>query len=120
MTTRLTAYSILDVQPRANSTVARGRPVQNDPITYNPMTPGYFADPYPHYAQLREHNPAHVTKFGFLMLSSHQNVLEAYDNPLLSRDTRLWDGFTQWRRGSGDGMLERMMANWLVMIDPPR
>jgi cytochrome P450 len=94
--------------------------VDPEPITYNPMTPGYFADPYPHYAQLREQNPAHVTKFGFLMLSSHQYVLEAYDNPLLSRDTRHWDGFVEWRRGSADGILEQMMANWLVMIDPPR
>jgi len=94
--------------------------VDSEPITYNPMTPGYFADPYPHYAQLREENPAHITKFGFLMLSSHHNVLAAYDNPLLSRDTRQWEGFADWRRGSADGILEQMMANWLVMIDPPR
>jgi cytochrome P450 len=89
-------------------------------ITYNPLTPGYFADPYPHFAQLRAENPVHVTKFGFLMLTRYREVLAAYEHPALARDTRQWDGFADWRRGSIDGPLETMMANWLVMIDPPR
>jgi cytochrome P450 len=84
------------------------------------MTPGYFADPYAHYSQLRAENPVHVTKFGFLMLTRYREVLAAYEDPVLSRDTRQWDGFADWRRVSEDGPLERMMANWLVMIDPPR
>lgn len=94
--------------------------METEPITYNPLTPGYFADPYPHYAQLRADNPVHVTKFGFLMLTGYREVLAAYEHPALSRDTRHWDGFYAWRRTSEDGPLERMMANWLVMIDPPR
>lgn len=89
-------------------------------VTYNPLTPGYFSDPYPHYAELRAENPAHVTKFGFLMLTRYRDVLAAYEHPALSRDTRQWSGFADWRRGSTDGPLEQMMANWLVMIDPPR
>lgn len=94
--------------------------MESEQITYNPLTPGYFADPYPHYAQLREHNPAHITKYGFMMLCGYQEVLDAYEHPKLSRDTRRWDGFAEWRRGTTDGPLERMMGNWLVMIDPPR
>jgi cytochrome P450 len=53
------------------------------------------------------------------MLTRHREVLAAYELATLSRDTRNWDGFADWRRG-GDGPLERMMADWLVMIDPPR
>ena len=90
------------------------------PVTYNPMTPGYFMDPYPHYADLRERNPVHVTKFGFVMLTRHADVLAAYEHPNLSRDTRQWESFYDWRRTGADGPLERMMADWLVMIDPPR
>jgi cytochrome P450 len=94
--------------------------METDRVTYNPMTPGYFADPYPHYADIRADNPVHVTKFGFVMLTRWDDVIAAYDDSRLSRDTRQWDGFADWRRGSTDGPLERMMANWLVMIDPPR
>jgi cytochrome P450 len=90
------------------------------PVTYNPMSPGYFADPYRHFAQLRAENPVHVTKFGFVMLTRYREVLAAYEHAGLSRDTRNWDGFGDWRRGSTDGPLEQMMSNWLVMIDPPR
>jgi len=94
--------------------------VETARVTYNPLTPGYFADPYQHYAQLRADNPAHVTKFGFLILTRQRDVVAAYEHPALSRDTRQWSEFADWRRGSTDGPLERMMGNWLVMIDPPR
>ncbi|HZM79781.1 MAG TPA: cytochrome P450 [Candidatus Limnocylindrales bacterium] len=94
--------------------------MESQPITYNPFTPGYFADPYPHYAELRAHNPAHFTRFGFLLLCGQSHVLEAYEHPKLSRDPRGWDGFAESRRDSVDGPLECMMANWLAMIDPPR
>jgi hypothetical protein len=89
-------------------------------ISYDPLTPGYFADPYPHYAQLREQNPVHQTRFGFWLVTRHTDVVTAYRHPQLSRNTRLWEHFETWRRGSTDGPLEQAMANWLVMIDPPR
>jgi cytochrome P450 len=88
--------------------------------TYDPFAPGFLADPYPQYRQLREENPVHLTRFGFWLLTRHRDVVEAYEHPGLSRDTRLWPGFAAWRQGSTDGPLERMMANWLVLVDPPR
>lgn len=91
-----------------------------DDVSYEPMTPGYFNDPYPHYTELRKHNPVHETRFGFVMLLSFAEVLEAYRDEALSRDTRNWEDFRAWRRSDVDGPLEQMMANWLVMIDPPR
>jgi cytochrome P450 len=88
--------------------------------TYDPRTPGFIADPYSHYARLRAENPVHRTRFGFVLLTRHSDLRAAYDSPTLSRNTRLWDGFSGWRRGSEDGPLEQMMQSWLVMIDPPR
>lgn len=88
--------------------------------TFDPLSPGFFADPYPHYARLRDENPVHRTKFGFLLLTRHRHLVEAYRHPDLSRDIRGWDRYSMWRRGSTDGPLERMMDNWLVMVDPPR
>ena len=90
------------------------------PVTYDPRSPGFLADPYPHYARLREDNPIHRTRFGFVILTRHRDLRAAYDSTELSRNTRLWDGFESWRRGSTDGPLEQMMRSWLVMIDPPR
>jgi cytochrome P450 len=87
---------------------------------YNPTSPGYFSDPYPHYAQLRDENPVHQTRFGFWLVTRYADVVTGYRHPELSRDTRQWQHFAEWRRGSADGPLERMMANWLVMLDPPR
>lgn len=94
--------------------------MQEARVTYDPLTPGYFADPYAHYAQLRAENPVHQTRFEFWVLTRYDDVVAAYRNPALSRNTRLWEHFGTWRRGSTDGPLEQMMANWLVMIDPPR
>lgn len=94
--------------------------MSDDPVTYDPRTPGFLADPYPHYAELRERNPVHRTRFGFVILTRHADLRAAYDSTELSRNTRLWEGFEGWRRGSTDGPLEQMMRSWLVMIDPPR
>lgn len=89
-------------------------------VTYDPFVPGFLADPYAQYRQLREENPVHFTKFGFLLLTRYSDVVHAYEDARLSRNTRLWEGFAKWRLGSTDGPLERMMDNWLVLIDPPR
>jgi cytochrome P450 len=88
--------------------------------TYDPRTPGFMTDPYPHYALLRAENPVHLTRFRFVILTRHAQLIAAYQDPRLSRNIRLWDDFSMWRRGRADGPLETMMDNWLVMIDPPR
>ncbi|MBS2962341.1 cytochrome P450 [Actinocrinis puniceicyclus] len=94
--------------------------MEAEPVSYNPLSPGFFADPYPHYRQLREQNPVHYSRYGFWVLTRYRDVVAAYREPLLSRDMRLWENFEVWRRSPADGPLERMMANWIVMIDPPR
>jgi cytochrome P450 len=89
-------------------------------VSFSPSSPAYFADPYPHYAQLRAENPIHFTSFGFWIVTRYDDVVAGYRDPRLSRDTRQWEHFLRWRRVEVDGPLETMMANWLVMIDPPR
>ena len=36
---------------------------------FNPFDPEFRADPYPFYARLREHQPVHVSPFGFVVLA---------------------------------------------------
>src|SRR4028119_2365594 len=48
---------------------------------YDPRTPGFVADPYPHYAQLRAENPVHRTRFGFVLLTRHSDLRAAHASP---------------------------------------
>ena len=42
--------------------------------TFDPFDPAFRADPYPYYAQLREHDPVHVSPFGFTVLTRYEDV----------------------------------------------
>ncbi|MFG2844408.1 cytochrome P450 [Kitasatospora sp. NPDC048296] len=48
---------------------------QNPPVIFNPFTPDFMADPYPHYAEVRRHAPVHEHPGGFWMLSRYEDVL---------------------------------------------
>ncbi|MCX4750093.1 cytochrome P450 [Kitasatospora sp. NBC_01287] len=48
---------------------------QNQPVMFNPFTPEFMEDPYPHYAEVRRHVPVHEHPGGFWMLSRYEDVL---------------------------------------------
>jgi cytochrome P450 len=43
-------------------------------ISFNPFTPGFTDDPYPHYAELRAHAPVERNELGFWALWRHRDV----------------------------------------------
>jgi cytochrome P450 len=45
-------------------------------ISFNPFTPGFTDDPYPHYAELRRHNPIERNELGFWALWRHAEAAE--------------------------------------------
>ncbi|MFH8349553.1 cytochrome P450 [Streptomyces sp. NPDC018045] len=47
---------------------------QSEPLIFNPFTPDFMADPYPHYARLRAQVPVHEHPGGFWMLSRYEDV----------------------------------------------
>ncbi|MGW3567134.1 cytochrome P450 [Streptomyces sp. NPDC000941] len=49
-------------------------PPQSEPVIFNPFTPEFMEDPYPHYAELRRHVPVHEHPGGFWMLSRYEDV----------------------------------------------
>ena len=53
---------------------------------FNPFDPAFRADPYPYYAQLREHDPVHVSPFGFTVLSRYEDVARTLRSAAFSRD----------------------------------
>src|ERR1700733_4733912 len=44
-------------------------------VTFDPFAPGYFADPYPQYAELRDHHPAYFeARSDAYILTRYQDV----------------------------------------------
>jgi cytochrome P450 len=53
---------------------------------FNPFDPAFRADPYPFYAQLREHDPVHVSPYGFTVLTRYEDVARTLRGGEFSRD----------------------------------
>lgn len=88
-----------------------------DPL-FNPLSPDFIRDPYPHYDRLRAIYPIHVTPFGQFVASRHAEV------SLVMRDKRFGKDFVERskRRYSEKIMEEpvfRSMSHWMLQADPP-
>ncbi|MBR0842297.1 cytochrome P450 [Bradyrhizobium liaoningense] len=88
-----------------------------DPL-FNPLSPDFIRDPYPHYDRLRTIDPIHVTPFGQFVASRHADV------SLVMRDKRFGKDFVERskRRYSEKIMDEpvfRSMSHWMLQADPP-
>jgi cytochrome P450 len=57
-------------------------------VEYNPFDPAYLANPYPKYAELREHNPVYASPLGVTVLFRHDDVLHFLRDPALSVEDR--------------------------------
>src|SRR3954447_12595953 len=85
---------------------------------FNPLSPDFIRDPYPHYERLRTIDPVHVTQFGSFVTSRHAEV------SLVMRDKRFGKDFVQRtrRRYGPEIMAEpvfRSMSHWMLQADPP-
>jgi cytochrome P450 len=49
----------------------------------------FFDDPYPYYAALREHDPAHELEGGGVFLSRYEDLVTVYRSPSASSDKKL-------------------------------
>nr|GAJ37142.1 putative cytochrome P450 133B1 [Bradyrhizobium sp. DOA9] len=85
---------------------------------FNPLSPDFIRDPYPHYERLRTLDPIHVTPFGQYVASRHAEV------SLVLRDKRFGKDFVErtTRRYGPEIMKEpvfRSMSYWMLQADPP-
>ena len=53
---------------------------------FNPLTEGYVADPYPHFAEMREHDPVHLSAIHTWFLFRHEDAARLLRDPQLSVD----------------------------------
>jgi cytochrome P450 len=90
---------------------------QSEPL-FNPLSPDFIRDPYPHYARLRTSDPVHVTVHGAYLASRHAEV------SAVLRDKRFGKDFVERtiRRYGPEIMKEpifRGMSHWMLQQDPP-
>ena len=85
---------------------------------FNPLSPEFIRDPYPHYERLRTTDPMHLTPLGVFVASRHAEA------SLVMRDKRFGKNFIErtTRRYGPDIMEEpvfRSMSHWMLQQDPP-
>jgi cytochrome P450 len=85
---------------------------------FDPLSPDFIRDPYPHYARLRTTDPVHVNTHGAFVLSRHA------DASLVMRDKRFGKDYVERtiRRYGPKIMGEpvfRSMQHWMLQQDPP-
>jgi cytochrome P450 len=85
---------------------------------FNPLSPEFIRDPYPHYERLRTTDPMHVTPFGAFVASRHAEA------SLVLRDRRFGKDYVERTiRRYGPKIMEepvfRSMSHWMLQQDPP-
>ncbi len=85
---------------------------------FNPLSPDFIRDPYPHYERLRTSDPMHLTAFGAFVASRHAEV------SLVMRDRRFGKDYVErTKRRYGPQIMEepvfRSMSHWMLQQDPP-
>src|SRR3954470_157163 len=85
---------------------------------FNPLSPEFIRDPYPHYQRLREHDPMHLTPFGAFVASRHAEA------SVVLRDRRFGKDYVERTiRRYGPQIMEepvfRSMSHWMLQQDPP-
>ena len=78
------------------------------------VPPAFLDDPYPWYAALRAHDPAHALEGGGVFLSRYDDALAVYRDPHASSDKK-----AEFRPKLGDSPLYEHHTTSLVFNDPP-
>ena len=85
---------------------------------FNPLSPDFIRDPYPHYDVLRRVDPVHSTPHGMFLVSRHAEVSSVV------RDKRFGKDFVERSvRRYGPKIMDepifRSMSHWMLQQDPP-
>ena len=85
---------------------------------FNPLSPEFIRDPYPHYARMRNTDPVHLNVHGAFVASRHAEV------SLVMRDKRFGKDYVERTiRRYGPKIMDepifRSMGHWMLQQDPP-
>src|SRR4249920_2262126 len=89
----------------------------NAPL-FNPLSPDFIRNPYPHYERLRTTDPMHLTPLGMFVASRHAEA------SLVMRDKRFGKDYVErtirrYRPKIMDEPVFRSMSHWMLQQDPP-
>jgi cytochrome P450 len=94
-------------------------------VALNPFEPGYFEDPYAQYAQLREHDPVHLSPLGVWVLFRYVDCFRLLRDPSTSvrdSDDELAESFRRERLALLDDVFpgrEPVESTSMLFSDPP-
>jgi cytochrome P450 len=85
---------------------------------FNPLSPDFIRDPYPHYVRMRTTDPVHLTPLGVYVCSRHAEA------SLVVRDKRFGKDYVERTiRRYGPKIMDepvfRSMSHWMLQQDPP-
>lgn len=79
------------------------------------LTPDFYADPYPTYRALREHEPVKLLPNGSYFLTRYDDLVSAYKNTKVFSSDKKKEYFPKY----GDSLLYEHHTTSLVFNDPP-
>ena len=85
---------------------------------FNPLSPDFIRNPYPHYERMRTTDPVHLTPLGMYVASRHAEA------SLVMRDKRFGKDYVERTiRRYGPKIMDepvfRSMSHWMLQQDPP-
>jgi cytochrome P450 len=85
---------------------------------FNPLSPEFIRDPYPHYARMRATDPVHLTQHGMYVASRHADIT------VVLRDKRFGKDYVErTKRRYGPNVMDepvfRSFALTMLQQDPP-
>ena len=85
---------------------------------FNPLSPDFIRNPYPHYVRMRAADPVHLTQHGMYVASRHADIT------VVLRDKRFGKDYPdRMKRRYGPKAMEepifRSMSHWMLQQDPP-
>src|SRR4051795_152574 len=85
---------------------------------FNPLSPEFIRNPYPHYERMRTTDPVHLTPLGMYVASRHAEA------SLVMRDKRFGKDFVgrsvkRYGEKIMDEPVFRSMSHWMLQQDPP-
>ena len=90
----------------------------NSAPLFNPLSPEFIRNPYPHYERMRTTDPVHLTPLGMFVASRHAEA------SLVMRDKRFGKDYVERTiRRYGPKIMDepvfRSMSHWMLQQDPP-
>ncbi len=84
---------------------------QSDHVSYDFFDPGVAVDPFPLFAELREHDPVYQTNFGYWYVSRYDDCHAVLRDARLGPGTGVPDSF-----GLSEGPLFDIMSTWMMAL----